>query len=78
MLRVIRKILTVGNTKHLRGEDMQGFFDDGKKKKNEQLGLKRLRAFTRKAGPNMHCDNCGHDRYSPCGCLLKGGKQKVV
>lgn len=41
------------------------------------LGLKRLRSAQGKK-PEYHCDNCGKDRYSKCGCKksLKPEKAK--
>jgi hypothetical protein len=35
-------------------------------------GLKTLRNSKDKK-PRYHCDNCGKDRYHPCGCKRKKG-----
>lgn len=40
--------------------------------KKERKGLIKLRKQgSGKDTPKYHCDNCGCDRYSPCGCQKK-------
>lgn len=41
-------------------------------KKKSFMGLKKLRRSVEDKSPKYHCDNCGCNRYSPCGCKRKG------
>ena len=41
-----------------------------REKKSEVKGLVRLRKATGKT-PDYHCENCGCNRYSKCGCMRK-------
>ena len=39
-----------------------------KQRRGEVKGLKKLRHYTDRKGPQYECSNCGCKRYSPCGC----------
>ena len=42
------------------------------KKEQKVKGLKMMRSGYQGASkPEHHCDNCGCDRYSQCGCMRK-------